>query len=46
MRNADLAQLLAWGLAQYRVFPAIAAGRVYATALVPWGNGRSARRRA
>jgi len=37
-RNADLAQLLAWGLAQYRVVPVVSAGRVYATANVPWGK--------
>jgi D-alanyl-D-alanine carboxypeptidase len=37
-RNADLAQLLAWGLAQYRVVPLVATGRVYATARVPWGK--------
>lgn len=38
VRNADLAQLLAWGLAQYRVVPLVAAGHVYATARVPWGK--------
>jgi len=37
-RNADLAQLLAWGLAQYRVVPVVSTGRVYATASVPWGK--------
>jgi serine-type D-Ala-D-Ala carboxypeptidase (penicillin-binding protein 5/6) len=39
VRNSDLAQLLAWGLAQYRVASIVAAGRVYGTAQVPWGNG-------
>jgi D-alanyl-D-alanine carboxypeptidase len=38
VRNDDLAQLLAFGLAQYRVFPVIRTGRVYATAQVPWGK--------
>jgi D-alanyl-D-alanine carboxypeptidase len=38
VRNDDLAQLLAFGLAQYRVYPVIAAGRAYATAAVPWGK--------
>src|SRR5689334_5242589 len=38
VRNADLAQLLAWGLAQYRVVPLVSTGRVYATARVPWGK--------
>jgi serine-type D-Ala-D-Ala carboxypeptidase (penicillin-binding protein 5/6) len=38
VRNADLAQLLAWGLAQYRVVPIVSPGRVYGTAEVPWGN--------
>jgi serine-type D-Ala-D-Ala carboxypeptidase (penicillin-binding protein 5/6) len=38
VRNADLAQLLAFGLAQYRVVPIVATGRVYATASVPWGK--------
>ncbi len=38
VRNADLGQLLAWGLAQYRVFPLVSTGRVYATAKVPWGK--------
>jgi D-alanyl-D-alanine carboxypeptidase (penicillin-binding protein 5/6) len=38
VRNADLAQLLAWGLAQYRVVSVVSTGRVYATARVPWGK--------
>jgi D-alanyl-D-alanine carboxypeptidase (penicillin-binding protein 5/6) len=37
-RNDDLAQLLAWGLAQYRVVPLVSTGRVYGTAQVPWGK--------
>jgi D-alanyl-D-alanine carboxypeptidase (penicillin-binding protein 5/6) len=37
-RNRDLARLLAWGLAQYRVVPVVRTGRVYATALVPYGR--------
>jgi D-alanyl-D-alanine carboxypeptidase len=37
-RNSDLAELLAWGLAQYRVVPIVAAGRVYGTAKVAWGH--------
>jgi D-alanyl-D-alanine carboxypeptidase len=37
-RNADLAQLLAFGLAQYRVVSVVSTGRVYATARVPWGK--------
>lgn len=38
VRNADLAQLLAWGLAQFRVVPIVSSGSVYATARVPWGK--------
>jgi D-alanyl-D-alanine carboxypeptidase len=38
VRNADLAQLLAWGLAQYRVAAIVSRGRVYGTAEVPWGK--------
>jgi D-alanyl-D-alanine carboxypeptidase len=38
VRNDDLAQLLAFGLAQYRVFPIVSSRRVYATAAVPWGK--------
>jgi D-alanyl-D-alanine carboxypeptidase (penicillin-binding protein 5/6) len=37
-RNADLAALLRWGLAQYRVVPVVQARRVYATARVAWGR--------
>ncbi len=36
-RNSDLAQLLAWGLDQYRVVPIVSTRRVYARAEVPWG---------
>jgi len=38
VRNDDLAQLLAWGLAQYRVVPVVRTDRVYGTAQVPWGK--------
>jgi D-alanyl-D-alanine carboxypeptidase len=38
VRNADLARLLAWGLAQYRVVPVVSIGRIYGTAKVPWEN--------
>ncbi|HST25956.1 MAG TPA: D-alanyl-D-alanine carboxypeptidase family protein [Gaiellaceae bacterium] len=38
VRNRDLAQLLAFGLSQYRVVPVVSAGKVYATAEVPWGK--------
>src|SRR4051812_7980648 len=37
-RNEDLAELLAWALAQYRVVPAVSAGRVYATVELPYGK--------
>jgi D-alanyl-D-alanine carboxypeptidase (penicillin-binding protein 5/6) len=37
-RNGDLAQLLAWGLAQYRVVPAIRGDRTYAVASLPYGR--------
>lgn len=36
-RNTDLERLLAWGLARYRVVPAVSTGRVYATAMAPYG---------
>jgi len=39
VRNADLAALLRWGLAQYHVVPVVQARRVYATARVGWGRG-------
>jgi D-alanyl-D-alanine carboxypeptidase (penicillin-binding protein 5/6) len=38
VRNVDLESLLIWGLAQFRVVPVIQAGRVYATAEVPYGK--------
>ncbi len=38
VRNSDLAQLLAWGLGQYRVDAVVSTARVYATARVPWGK--------
>jgi len=38
-RNDDLAELLAWGLDQYRVVPAIG-NRVYATVALPYGKSR------
>jgi D-alanyl-D-alanine carboxypeptidase (penicillin-binding protein 5/6) len=41
-RNADLAALLRWGLAQYRVVPAVDPARVYAR--VPTEYGRPAAR--
>ena len=37
-RNSDLAELLAWGLAQYRVVEAISADRTYARAGLPYGK--------
>jgi D-alanyl-D-alanine carboxypeptidase (penicillin-binding protein 5/6) len=37
-RNSDLAQLLVYGLAQYRVVSVVSTARVYATAQVPWGK--------
>jgi serine-type D-Ala-D-Ala carboxypeptidase (penicillin-binding protein 5/6) len=37
-RNADLAALLRWGLAQYRVSPVVAPKRVYARAEVGYGR--------
>jgi len=38
-RNEDLAALLAWGLARYRVVPVIDGTRVYASAATPYGKG-------
>jgi serine-type D-Ala-D-Ala carboxypeptidase (penicillin-binding protein 5/6) len=38
-RNADLAELLSWGLAQYRVAPVVAAGRAYARVATEFGRG-------
>jgi D-alanyl-D-alanine carboxypeptidase (penicillin-binding protein 5/6) len=37
-RNADLTELLAWGLSRYRVVPVISLGRVYARATTPYGR--------
>ena len=37
-RNSDLATLLAWGIARYRVVPVIQPQRVYASADVPFGR--------
>ena len=38
-RNEDLASLLAWGLAQFRVAPVVQAGRTYAAVGVGYGKG-------
>jgi D-alanyl-D-alanine carboxypeptidase (penicillin-binding protein 5/6) len=37
-RNADLAELLAWGLSRYRVVALVRTGRVYARADAPYGR--------
>jgi len=37
-RNASLESLLQWGLAQFRVVPAVQAGRTYATVRLPYGR--------
>lgn len=37
-RNADLAELLAFGLSRYRLVPVIAGERTYATAKLPFGR--------
>jgi D-alanyl-D-alanine carboxypeptidase (penicillin-binding protein 5/6) len=37
-RNDDLAALLRWGVAQYRVAPVVAAGHRYAAAQLGWGK--------
>ena len=37
-RNADLESLLVWGLAQFRVVPAVRPGIAYAEARVPYGG--------
>jgi D-alanyl-D-alanine carboxypeptidase (penicillin-binding protein 5/6) len=37
-RDADLSALLAWGLARYRVVPAIGAERIYAKAVTGYGR--------
>jgi len=38
IRNEDLASLLSWGVAQYRVAPLVEANRVYAAAVPGWGK--------
>ena len=38
-RNADLAELLAWGLSQYRVVPVVSRTRVYASVRTEFGRG-------
>lgn len=37
-RNADLAELLAFGLSRYRLAPVISPARTYATAALPYGR--------
>jgi serine-type D-Ala-D-Ala carboxypeptidase (penicillin-binding protein 5/6) len=37
-RNADLTELLAWGLSRYRVVPVVRSGRVYAQAETEFGR--------
>jgi D-alanyl-D-alanine carboxypeptidase (penicillin-binding protein 5/6) len=37
-RNIDLQSLLIWGLAQFRVVPAVATGRAYAEVRLPYGR--------
>jgi D-alanyl-D-alanine carboxypeptidase (penicillin-binding protein 5/6) len=37
-RNADLEELLAWGISRYRVVPVVEASRVYARAETPYGR--------
>ena len=38
VRDADLASLLVWGQAQFRVVPLVQAGRVYARVALPYGE--------
>lgn len=38
-RNGDLVELMAWGLARFRVVSVIGAGRPYARAETPYGQG-------
>jgi D-alanyl-D-alanine carboxypeptidase (penicillin-binding protein 5/6) len=38
-RNADLVELLTWGLARFRVVPVVSQTRVYAQAQTPYGEG-------
>ena len=42
VRNAGLESLLQWGLAQFRVVPAVRTGRAYATVALPYGRPRLA----
>ncbi len=39
VRNDDLAELMTWGLARFRVVQAVTAGRVYASARTAYGKG-------
>ena len=39
-RNADLAELLRWGLGRFRVVPLVRQRHVYARATAPYGRGR------
>ncbi len=39
-RNGDLTRLLAWGISQFRQMPIVKAGRMYATAALPYDKGR------
>jgi D-alanyl-D-alanine carboxypeptidase (penicillin-binding protein 5/6) len=39
-RNADLAELLTWGLGRFRVVPLVRSGHVYASADLPYDKGR------
>jgi D-alanyl-D-alanine carboxypeptidase (penicillin-binding protein 5/6) len=39
-RNADLTELLQWGLGRFRLVPLVRSGRVYARADLPYGKGR------
>ncbi len=39
-RNADLEELLAWGISRYRTVGVVSPERVYATAAVPYGRAR------
>ena len=41
-RNADLVELLRWGLARFRVAPVVSATRVYAQAETSYGKGKLA----
>lgn len=40
VRNDGLESLLQWGLAQFRVVPAVQAGRTYAAVSLPYGRSR------